>query len=139
MNDQLTQSDIEIFSTVSFEVYPAQLLGTGFTNAKVLAIVDADTARAWIDPVAQHAAVFPTLPAGTINRYDAYLYLKLRLANGQLTALGLPWIRKETYTVNANRTIQLTIENVTPDDEPKIRRALSANGYTAVGVRYLQQ
>ena len=133
----LTQSDIVIFSTVSFEVYPAQILGTGFTNAKVMGIIDADTARRWIDPVTTHAAVYPTLPEGSINQYDAYLYLKIQMANGQTTAVGLPWIRKESYVVNEARRLQFIVENVSADDEPIIRRALSANGFEAVSVRYL--
>lgn len=133
----LTQSDVNIFSTVSFEVYPAQILGTGFHNAKVMGIIDADTARRWIDPVAMHAAVYPTLPEGSINQYDQYLYLKLLLANGQTTAIGLPWIRDDSYVVNEARRLQFIIENVTADDEPRIRRALSANGFEAIQVKYL--
>lgn len=133
----LTQSDVIILSTVSFELYPAQILGPGYTNAKVVGIVDADTARSWIDPVAMHAMVYPTLPEGTVNGYNQYLYLQLRLANGTITAVGLPWIREETWVVNNTRTLQFTVTNITPEAEPRIRALLAANGYSAVEVKFL--
>lgn len=133
----VTPEQLPFNSTVSFEVYPFQILGDGFNNAKVLAIVDAETAQYWIDPVSMHAAVFPTLPQGTVNKHDGYMYVKLRLSNGQTTAIGLPWIRSESLRIINTRKLQLTIDNVTAEDEPRVLRALSANGFTAVDVRHI--
>lgn len=124
-------------STVSFDLHPSQLLGTGYKRAKLLAILDAATAGNWIDPIAAHANVYPTLPVGTPNKYDAYPYLKLRLASGEITAIGLPWIKDETFVVATTRSIRLTVDDVSPEDQENIIKALSANGFAAVDVEVI--
>lgn len=131
----LNLQDIPLGATVSFEFWPVAALGTGYKNAKVLAILDADTARtAGIDPVAWHANVFPTLPVGTPNKYDGYYYLKLKLANGQITAVGIPWIKDETFAEVTTKSLRLTIDNVAAADRNKVIEALAASGFTAVNV-----
>ncbi len=134
----VTPEQLPINSTVSFEVYPAAVLGTGFNNAKVVGVVQAAQARyANIDPVALHANVFGTLPAGTPNKYDSYLYVILQLTSGQTTAIGLPWIKPETLKQVTTRKMQLIIPDISPEDEPRVLKALSANGFKAVDVTYL--
>lgn len=138
MSNSVTQSDLPYGTTVSFDVYPAQMLGDGFNNCKVLSVVDADTAKFYIDPVATHRNVIATLPAGTPDKYDAYLYAKLKLVSGQITCVGLPWIRPESLRLVSTSKILITIDGVTPDDEPKIINALSANGYKNVGIERIE-
>jgi hypothetical protein len=133
----VTPELLPINSTVSFEVYPAQFLGTGFTNAKVMGVVQASQARfANIDPVALHASVYATLPEGTPNKYDSYLYVILGLKSGETTAVGLPWIRPETLRQVTTRKMQLILQDIDPNQEPLVLRALSANGFKSVDVSY---
>jgi len=133
----LSQNEIEIFSVVSFEVYPQQLLGDGFNNVKIMGLIDAETAMRWIDPVAMHAAVYPSLPTGAINAYDQYLYVKLLLNNGQTSVIGLPWIKKHSYQLVTGTTMQVTVENVNPSDEPRLRAALASNGFNQFKIIYI--
>ncbi len=134
----VTPEQLPLSSTVSFEVYPTQILGTGFTNAKVIGVVQASQVRfVGVDAVALHATVYATLPPGTPNRYDGYLYVILALSNGQTTAVGLPWIRAETLRQVTTRKMQLVLQDIDPDQEPLVLRALSANGFKAVDVSYL--
>lgn len=133
----LNLQDLPLGATVSFEFHSAAMLGTGYKNAKLLAILDADTARQFIDPVAMHANVYPTLPPSTPDRYDGYHYLKLRLANGSIDVVGIPWIKDETFVEVTTKSMRLTVENVAPADQNKVIEALSANGFTAVKVEYV--
>ena len=122
---------MKINDTVNFEVYPSALLGTGFKNCKVLAILDADTAKLFnIDPPALHISVYPTLPVGTPDRYDGYSYLKIRLANGNITCIGVPWIKESSITAVTYTTARIEIPNCGVTDLAKITEALIANGYT---------
>lgn len=130
----LTITQLPLNATVSFDLYPSQVLGTGYKRAKILAILDAETAARWIDPIAMHANVYPTLPPGVPNRFDGYNYLKLKLASGEVTAIGIPWIKDETFVVASTSSMQLTIDSVSPADQQLILNALSANGFTAVNV-----
>lgn len=134
----LTIEQLPLNSTVTFDLHPSQLLGTSYKNAKVLAWLDADTvAYMGVDPIAMHANVYPTLPVETPNKYDGYPWLKLKLASGEITAIGVPWIKDGSLVVATTRKMQFTIDNVSPADQNVILQALSANGFTAVDVLYL--
>ena len=134
----LTIDQLPLNATVSFDLHPSQLLGTGYKNAKVLAWLDAESAAYMgVDPIAMHANVYPTLPVGTPNKYDGYPWVKLKLASGEITAIGLPWIKDETLVVATTRKMQFTLDNVSPADQNVVLQALAANGFTAVDVTYL--
>lgn len=133
----LNLQDLPLGATVSFDFHPVAMKGTGYKNAKLLAILDAETARQFIDPVVMHANVYPTLPVGTPDKYNGYYYLKLKLANGETDVVGIPWIKDETFVEVTTKSMRLTIENVPAADQNKVLEALSANGFTAVNVEYL--
>lgn len=126
-------SKIVIGQTISFDVYPSAILGTGFKNCKVLAVVDADTALLLgIDPVATHISVYPTLPStlGVPNRYDGYQYVKLKLATGKIAVIGIPYIKEETIVVSSAQKGVLEFEGINIDILNSIVAACVANGYT---------
>lgn len=134
----LTQAQIPLNATVSFDLHPSAVLGTGYKGAKVLAILDADSCRYFnVDPVAMHANVYPMLPPGTPNKYDGYPWVKLKLASGQITCIGLPWIIDATFSVDTTSSLRFTVQNVSPEQRNIIMEALSANGFTAVNVEVL--
>lgn len=130
----LNPTSIVLKSTISFDLHAPQILGTRCENAKVLALLDADSARSLIDPIAMHANIYPFLPPGVPDDFDGYSYLKLRLASGETTAIGLPWIKDDTLVVASTRSMRFTVANVTPDGHNLIIQALSANGFRAVDV-----
>ena len=133
----LNVNDITLFSTVSFDLYPAALVAPSYKYAKVLGVMDADTARLFVDTVASHANVYPTLPEGTPNNHNQYPWVKLKLASNVITAVGLPWIKEETYVTHTTTTIRLTIENVEPANQNLIIECLAANGFSAVNVEVI--
>lgn len=125
---------MKLNATVSFDVFPSAVLGSGFTRVKVMAILDADTAKHWIDPIAMHINVFPTLPNGTPNDAYGYMYAKIRLQNGKDTCVGLPWIREETIVEHVRGTMVITLEDITIAEQTRAVEALSANGLKATRV-----
>lgn len=126
---------------ISFNVYPAALLGNSFTRVKVLAVVDADTAKLLgIDPVALHAAIYPTLPLENkviYKKYNDYKYIKVKLPNGTTTALGLPWINMSTVQVITTATARFTVTLDNPTQVDAVVALLNANGYNNVVVETL--
>lgn len=121
--------DLELKQTYSFQVHPAALLGNGFQNATVMAILDQESANQLIDTQAMHVQVYPTLPEGTPNNPAEYNYVKLRLANGTTTVLGIPWIKENTLVKQTSSVIKATIAGVTAADLPRVRAALLQNGF----------
>lgn len=131
----LELTNIQLDTTVSFDLYPAHFLGTRIKNAKVLGLVNATTAmQLGFDAPAVHAAVFPTLPNGTVNAYDKYYYVRLKLTSGESTFIGVPWIKESTYVVEVVRNVALHIENISPDQQNRAIQALSAIGLTVAKI-----
>lgn len=122
-------SNFTIGKTYNFDVYPVTVLGNNFKNVTVLAILDRDTANQFVETQPMHINVYPYLPAGTPNNPGAYNWLKLRLASGQNTVIGIPWIVDNTVVEVTSKTAKVVIEGVSADDLPKIRNALSSNGF----------
>lgn len=130
-------SKMNLGDTVSFDVYPSSILGTKFSNCKVLAFLDMDSATQWIDPVAMHVNVYPTLPKGTPNKASGYNYVKVKLANGTVTCVGDPWIKAETIKVITSSKIQIIVEDTGPDDVQRLANILQQNGYSNISVDLL--
>lgn len=116
-------------NVISFDVYPASIIGARFEDVKVLGLLDKDTAKIWIDADAMHANVWSTLPPGVPNDPDQYQYVKLQHLNGKISVVGVPWIREGSIQVSQKGTLILTVTDVTPQDRDNIVRALAANGY----------
>jgi hypothetical protein len=118
----------------SFSVYPTAVLGTGFENVTVLAILDQETANAFTETRSKHIQVYPYLPAGTPNDPAAYNYLRVRRASGEIEIIGQAWIIPESVVLVNLQTITVRIANMAMDDVPKLREILAANGYKAVDI-----
>lgn len=124
----ISTSVIVLGSYVNFSLYAPAILGAGYEQAKVLGILDYDSANALIPAAQLHASVYPTLPPGTPNDYTAYPYLKILTASGTKTAVGLPWIQDSSYVVNQAAKMTIVLDSVDPDDQNKVTQALNAIG-----------
>lgn len=98
-------------------------------DVEVLGIVDKESANIYRDMDALHKNVYPMLPAGVPNNPDDYAYLKVGLANGKRTAIGLPWIIEDSIVISASGKLVIEIENVTPEEKDIILRSIDANGF----------
>lgn len=117
---------------VSFQVYPLALYGDIFNNCVGTDLVSAKTAKKFgIDPEAEHAKVYNSLPTGTVQD-DAYSYnwLVLTLADGTERVIGLPWIKVDTIEVVTTLNAIITVAGVSNADVIKLRLALSSNGFS---------
>ncbi len=134
----LTQDQMPVGAIVSFDLHPAQIIGASHKNAKVLAIVDGDTAQSLgYDVRALHAAVYPTLPQGTPNRYNAYSYALLLLGSKQKTVVGLPWIKENSLQRVSVGRLQVILEGMSEQDHTRLVKALSANGFTVGSIDWI--
>lgn len=124
----ISTSDIVLNSYVNFNLYAPAILGTGYERAKILAILDSDSANAYIPAAQLHASVYASLPAQTPDDYTAYPYLKILTASGEKTAVGLPWIQDASFVVNAAAKMTVVFDSVDPADQTKVTQALAAVG-----------
>jgi PKD repeat protein len=124
----ISTSTIVLNSYVNFNLYASAVLGNGYQDVEVLAILDYDSANAYINAAVLHASVFPSLPQGTPNDYTAYPYLKIRTNSGKATAVGLPWIIDSSYQVQNAAKMTIVLDSVSPEDQENVRIALSSIG-----------
>jgi hypothetical protein len=127
----IATSTIVLNSYVDFNMYAPAILGTGYEDAQVLAILDYDSANNYIDAAVLHASVYPALLAANVsvaNDYTSYPYLKIRTAGGQVTAVGLPWIIDSSYVVQEAATMTIVLQSVNPADQNNVKLALTAIG-----------
>lgn len=123
------ESKLQFGSVVSFDTYPASILGTIFSEVKVLGIFDKDTANMWIDANSMHSNVYPSLPVNSPTSPDDYQYVKLKHTNGNISVLGLPWIREDTIVVVNKGTLTLVLSDMTVEDKDNIVASIAAIGY----------
>lgn len=122
--------------TVSFSVYPVGILQQDFKNVAVRGILASDTARQYIDPATMHVSVYPSLPVGTPNNHQSYLYLLIQFPNGEQTCLGTPWIDPNTVMVDAEKAnYAINFFDLTVADTERVRQLLLANNITRFEIR----
>lgn len=124
--------DFQLKRTYNFDVYPVALLGNIFKGVTVLAILDQESANQYVDTQALHVQVYPSLPVGTPNRPRDYNFVKLRLANGAITVIGLPWIKDSTVVEVTTSVIRAVISGVAPSDLARVRSCLVQNGFNNI-------
>lgn len=118
-------------STITFQVYPSALYGDVFNNAVPTDILSARSAVKYgIDPEAEHAKVYPTLPTGAAeDDARSYKWLLLQLEDGSERVIGLPWIKADTIVVVETVNATVTLPGIGSGDIDKIRLALSGAGF----------
>lgn len=133
----LNINQITLGSVVSFDLWPSMIIGNSFSHAKIEGILNFDDANKYIDVMAVHIQVYPTLPTGVANNPRSYYYLKLRLLTGETTVIGIPWVKEDTFTTISSTAIRFTIPEISHTDEQIIRAQLGALGYELVDVEYI--
>jgi hypothetical protein len=126
----------QLGQVLSFDVYPAQVLGNNFENVTILGLLDPQSANQIIDIVGSHAAVYPYLPSANNvpNDPTQYNYIKIRTQSGQISALGMPWVNESTISATTNQVITALVQGVTASDVQNVINALTTNGYPNISV-----
>lgn len=119
---------------VSFSLYAPSVIGSGYTNVKVLGITTASIAKTFNDIVSQHAQVYPSLPVGTVNNYQAYDYVLIENANKKTVAIGIPWIQNEP-TESASSIVTFTYTNLSASQIKELEFINRSNNYTDFSVK----
>jgi hypothetical protein len=125
-----TADQFEMGSVYDFITHAPAVLGS-FKNVRVTGVVDYRTAQQYIDVAAYHANVYGSLPENTAaDDFRRYYYLVVVQANGQRTAVGLPWIDGSSIQRKERMRATIAVEDVGPDDLERLNRALVSNGFT---------
>lgn len=121
--------NLDIGNTYDFTLYGSAILGSGYSAAKVVGLMDYSSAMQLQDVAALHSQVYPELPNGTPSDPSLLTYVKLVTSSGSVIVVALNWISTQPAQVTAS-TVTVTIYNTSLTKLPEIQAMLNANGYT---------
>lgn len=123
-------AQLSVGTSYSFNTKAPSILGASVKNAKLSAIFDYVSARAFEDIDLKYRRVLPLLPAGTPDSVKSAIYYKFTSENGENFIMCNQWI-DETSLVEVqyvNITVRFTMAQTT--DVTAIRDALNSKGLT---------
>lgn len=126
--------NVSLQTSYNFTMYAPAILGQEYKNAKVLALLDFDSAYKEADVSAMHAAAYPYLPVGTIQDPTKLIYIKTKTSTGDLRIFAMDWIAEQPTLVTAT-TLVITIENVDVTEAAIVRQMLYKRGYTDITIK----
>lgn len=126
-----------IGSTVRFETYAPQILGTAWTRVKIVGFMDVTDAQRYARVAQLHASVLPSLPSGVTPDSSQLQYFKVLLPNGDITAVALPWIIDNTFTIDeGSRRCIVDLSDVSINDEARLRKLLLNNDFVINSISF---
>jgi hypothetical protein len=114
-------ADLIIDDIVSFNTY-----GTGTTNnvagGKLIGISGGSNLRNPQLAATNHANIYSSLPplGNTPNNYTKYNYLVIKLTDGTIVEIGIPWIIEITLTRVARGTATIVITDFNSTDHKQL-------------------
>ena len=129
--------EFTIGKTYTFDTAAPTLLGAQIKNAKVLALVDYNTAKLFDTIDLKWRSIFSLLPTGTPDAPDLTTYYLFLAESGEKIVLAEPWIQGSTIVEVDYIQFQVTFPKASLDDIEKVRAAVSALGFTEFNIKRL--
>lgn len=122
--------DLAVGQSYDFLFQAPQILGVGYTNAKVEAITGYQIASL-VNPdlVYQHAQVYPYLTGGVNEDPTTLKWVILKTAEGETRALAFDWLAAQPVIANYH-DVNFYIKGVSVDNIAYIRDLLVNEGFT---------
>jgi hypothetical protein len=119
--------NLEIGNVYQFDFVNSTIMNSRYTSAKVLAILDFESAAAIKDVRGIHAALLPELPAGTVRDATKLIYIKLKTNTGATDVVAFSWLASAPTAITSN-TFVVNIPNRPLQDQSLIASALKSVG-----------
>lgn len=128
--------NLELGKSYNFTLYATGVLGTGYTNAKLLGIMDYDTAKSVQDITPLHIQAYPELPQGTPRNAKDLIYYKIRTSLNEIRIIASDWISSQPMVVT-NQSAIITISQISSSDVSIIRDILKINGFPNINIELI--
>lgn len=118
---------MNINSYYSFSLYANSAIKTNYTNARLVSILDYNTALKFSNIVLLNKQIYPYLPTGTPADLTKYTYFLFRVGDKEFVLADV-WIIDNTIQQTAGVTSNIKLLNVTNDQVTIIRDQLRLLG-----------
>lgn len=126
--------NLQLGSIYDFTMRAPGILGLTFRNAKVMALLDYDSANTLEDVTPIHESVRSELPVGTPRSAKDLIYVKIKTSTGAVRVVAMDWIASVPQLVEQT-TAHLTIQGITMGDLPNLRKTLIMAGFKNFDIR----
>lgn len=120
-------SNLQINNYYNFSLYPNTVVGTSFRNAKLISILDYNTALKFSNVELYNKQIYPYLPSGTPSNHHNYIYY-LFLYKDKKIVIANTWIIPSSIEVSTSTTYTITLENISNSQLNIIRDQLRVLG-----------
>lgn len=128
---------LSIGKTYRFNTKAPALLGAIINNAKLLAMLDYDTAKSYENIDLKYRKIYPLLPNGTPDNPESCIYYNFRSESGEKIIVADQWIEFSTLEIIEHINFQVTFTDAAIVDISRVRDALNALGYTNYVIKQL--
>jgi hypothetical protein len=111
----------------NFSLYPISILGSSYSNAKLISIMDYRTALKFDNIELLNVQIYPYLPPGTPSDHTAYTYY-LFYVDGKTVVLASYWIIDESIEELTTLTKTIRFNNISDTQFTVIRDQLRLLG-----------
>jgi hypothetical protein len=104
-------TDFLINHHYNFTVHAAPVLGASFRNARLVSVLDYQTALKFGNVVLLHRQVYPYLPSGTSEQLTRYTYYLFKVGDRDVVLADV-WIIASSVELSQGSEFTLTLRNV---------------------------
>lgn len=118
----------EIGKTYKFETKAPALLGTFINNARLVNIMDYNSAITYDNIDIKYRNIYPLLPGGTPTNPESCIYYRFKSESGENIVLADQWIQESTIEIVEHIVFQVTFTDASVQDMTKVRNVLNSVG-----------
>lgn len=126
-------TDLKINDVVSLTLY-GLVNGSATVTGTIVSVVSSQGLPPGNNAGVNHTNIYRDLPQTvkdvTLDDYTSYQYMGIKLANGGIIYIGMPWVIQGSITITVVRTAIITIADFRDADAVAVSNLLKANGYT---------
>lgn len=104
----------------NFSVFAPSVLGSNYKNARLMSVLNYQTALKFGDVVLKHRQVYPYLPADVPSDQTKYTYYLFQVGDKDIILADV-WLLPETIEATSGSTRTITLLNVTEAQVTVIR------------------
>jgi hypothetical protein len=129
--------NLDIGKTYTFNTVAPSILGTSIKNAKLVAVLDYQTALSFDNIDLKYRSIYPLLPANTQDTPELNIYYRFQTESGEKIIMADIWIQESTIETIEHVNFQILFTQASMKDIPRIKDALNAMGYLNFQIKKL--
>lgn len=122
--------NLTLGTTYTFNTLAPSILGAIIENAKLISVMDYESAKHFDTIDLKYRSIYPLLPAGTPDQPESTIYYRFVSESNEPIIIAESWIDESSMVSVDFVNIQIIIQQTNLSEVTRIRNALNALGYS---------